>query len=401
MAKVTLQDVADAVGVSRMTVSNAFNRPHKLSESLRATILETATELGYGGPDPSARALARGRSGTVGLLLTDTLGEAFRDPVSTEFLVAVGDALAERSLALTLVATAGDKPPLGQDLPMDGAIVYVCDPRVDLDWLRHRGTPVVTVDQSPTKGVPAVNVDDAGGARAGAEHLLGLGHRRIGVITVGQDLDGRIRPAGQRWAGWRKALAAAGVEPVVAHAGPRPDTAAYDAAKELLDRPGPPHRPALLLRRLRRARHPGRRGPRPARARGPVRRRLRRRRLRLDLPPRTHHDPPGRRREGPRRRHRADRAHRRQGAQGQNGPAHGAGRPRLDRRRAAVRLGLAAGLDPTPRSGATRRAARGARGRRRRARAPARHREAPRRPRARSHAPGAAGAPGSCRGAGS
>jgi DNA-binding LacI/PurR family transcriptional regulator len=116
----------------------------------------------------------------------------------------------------------------------------VCDPRVDLDWLQHRGTPVVTVDQTPTKGVPAVNVDDAGGARAGAEHLLGLGHRRIGVITVGQDLDGRIRPAGQRWAGWHKALAAAGVEPVVAHAGPRPDTAAYFAAKELLDRPDCP-----------------------------------------------------------------------------------------------------------------------------------------------------------------
>jgi len=244
VAKVTLQDVADAVGVSRMTVSNAFNRPHKLSQTLRATILETATELGYGGPDPSARALARGRSGTVGLLLTDTLGEAFRDPVSTEFLVAVGDALAERSLALTLVATAGDNPPLGQDLPMDGAIVYVCDPRVDLDWLQHRGTPVVTVDQTPTKGVPAVNVDDAGGARAGAEHLLGLGHRRIGILTVGHDLDGRIRPAAQRGTGWRKALAAAGVEPLVAHASPSPVTAAYDAAKELLDRPD---RPTALL----------------------------------------------------------------------------------------------------------------------------------------------------------
>ena len=244
VAKVTLQDVADAVGVSRMTVSNAFNRPHKLSQSLRATILETATELGYGGPDPSARALARGRSGTVGLLLTDTLGEAFRDPVSTEFLVAVGDALAERSLALTLVSTAGDSPPLGQDLPMDGAIVYVCDPRVDLNWLQRRGTPVVTVDQAPTKGVPAVNVDDAGGARAAAEHLLELGHRRIGILTVGNDLDGRIRPAGQRWAGWRKALTAAGVEPLVAHAGPRPVTAAYEAAKELLGRTD---RPTALL----------------------------------------------------------------------------------------------------------------------------------------------------------
>lgn len=244
MAKVTLQDVADAVGVSRMTVSNAFNRPHKLSAALRATILATATELGYSGPDPSARALARGRSGTVGLLLTDSLGAAFRDPVSTEFLVAVGDALAERSLALTLVATAGDNAPLGQDLPMDGAIAYVCDPHVDLGWLRHRGTPVVTVDQTPTRGVPAVNVDDAGGARAGAEHLLALGHRRVGIITVDHRADERIRPASQRWLGWHKTLAAAGVEPVVAHADLYPDGAAHDAASELLSRPD---RPTALL----------------------------------------------------------------------------------------------------------------------------------------------------------
>ena len=244
LPKVTLQDIADAVGVSRMTVSNAFNRPGKLSASLRSTIMQTATELGYGGPDPSARALARGRSGTVGLLLTDSLGEAFRDPVSTEFLVAVGDALAENSLALTLVATAGDNPPLGRDLPMDGAIVFVCDPRVDLDWLRHRGTPVVTVDQAPTSGVPAVNVDDAGGARAAAQHLVDLGHRRIGIVTVGEDLTGRIRPADQRSVGWREALRAAGVDPVVVHANPRPVTAAYDAALELLDRAD---RPTALL----------------------------------------------------------------------------------------------------------------------------------------------------------
>lgn len=244
MAKVTLQDVADAVGVSRMTVSNAFNRPNKLSASLRATILETADALGYGGPDPSARALSRGRSGTVGLLLTDTLGDAFRDPVSTEFLVAVGDALAERSLALTLIPTAGSNPPLAQDLPMDGAIVFVCDPRADLDWLHHRGTPVVTVDQTPTPGVPAVNVDDEGGAQDAAQHVVELGHRRVAIITVGHDLHGRIRPAEQRWHGWRKALEQVGIQPVIAHAAPRPVTRAYDAAVELLDRPD---RPTALL----------------------------------------------------------------------------------------------------------------------------------------------------------
>lgn len=245
MAKVTLQDVADAVGVSRMTVSNAYNRPDKLSETLRATILTTAIELGYGGPDPSARALARGRAGTVGLLLTDTLGEAFRDPVSTEFLVAVGDALAERSLALTLVSTAGPNPPLGQDLPMDGAIVYVCDPtRVDLDWLRRRGTPVVTVDQAPTDGIAAVNVDDADGARAAAQHLVDLGHRRIGIVTLAPSGDLGNLPASERGRGWREALGAAGIEPVEVVAHFRPVTAAHDVVRALLERPD---RPTALL----------------------------------------------------------------------------------------------------------------------------------------------------------
>ena len=52
MGKVTLQDIADAVGVSRMTVSNAFNRPNKLSESLRETILQTANAARLRRPGP-------------------------------------------------------------------------------------------------------------------------------------------------------------------------------------------------------------------------------------------------------------------------------------------------------------------------------------------------------------
>lgn len=245
MGKVTLQDIADVVGVSRMTVSNAFSRPEKLSEALRETILATATDLGYGGPDPSARALARGRTGTVGLLLTDSLGDAFRDPVSTEFLVSVGDALAERSLALTLVPTTGEDSPLGENLPMDGAIVYVCDPtRVDVAWLQRRGTPVVTVDQVPTPGVPAVNVDDASGARAAAQHLLDLGHRRIGIVTLAGESDVENQPAAQRGLGWGEVLRTGGVDPVEVRAHFRPATEAYHVAHDLLERPD---RPTALL----------------------------------------------------------------------------------------------------------------------------------------------------------
>ena len=81
VARVTLQTVADRVGVSRMTVSNAFSKPDQLSDTLRQRILETAAELGYVGPDPAARALARGTTGAGGVLLTSSLPYACTDDV--------------------------------------------------------------------------------------------------------------------------------------------------------------------------------------------------------------------------------------------------------------------------------------------------------------------------------
>ena len=75
----TLKTVAERVGVSSMTVSNAFSRPDQLSAALRERILAVAAELGYVGPDPAARTLARGTTGTVGLLITESLRYAFTD----------------------------------------------------------------------------------------------------------------------------------------------------------------------------------------------------------------------------------------------------------------------------------------------------------------------------------
>jgi DNA-binding LacI/PurR family transcriptional regulator len=55
--RATLQTIADALGVSRSTVSNAYNRPDQLAPDLRERILAVAADLGYTGPDPAARRL--------------------------------------------------------------------------------------------------------------------------------------------------------------------------------------------------------------------------------------------------------------------------------------------------------------------------------------------------------
>lgn len=246
MPKVTLQSIADRVGVSRMTVSNAFSRPDQLSADLRQRILATAVELGYAGPNPSARALARGRTGSVGMLLNSSVSRSFDDAVSAGLLAAVADELTARGVALTLLT-----PPLtdefypARDVAVDGALIYSCNVEsAGIGWLERRGVPMVTIDEHARPGVPAVNVDDRGGARAAAQHLVDLGHRRIAILSL-QDAElpgpatdlstvSQSYPTSSRMLGWRDALDAAGVVPVIRLAPLDPPTTARDVARELL-----------------------------------------------------------------------------------------------------------------------------------------------------------------------
>jgi DNA-binding LacI/PurR family transcriptional regulator len=247
MARVTLQTIADRVGVSRMTVSNAFSRPDQLSSELRGRILAAAEQLGYVGPDPSARALARGTTGAVGILLTDSLGYAFSDEVATTFLGAIAEELGPTGLALTLLSASEQANMIpARDVPLDGALVYSCNTQsTAVDWLKRRKLPLVFVDQAPAPGVPSVNIDDRSGARSAAQHLVDLGHRRIGIIVANIAGPRRIiaEPIAaadnhvirQRLLGWFDALNAAGITPTVVQEGDSDEGSDNGAARILLD----------------------------------------------------------------------------------------------------------------------------------------------------------------------
>ncbi len=260
MARVTLQTIADRVGVSRMTVSNAFSRPDQLSADLRGRILSAAEELGYAGPDPSARALARGTAGAVGLLMTDSLKDAFADEVATTFLGAIAEELTPTGLALTLLSAAEQPHTIpARDVPMDGALVYSCNTdSTAVDWLKRRKLPLVFIDQAPSPGFPSVNIDDRAGARAAAQHLVDLGHRRIDIVIAKESDPVHIvhdplatdnHVVRQRLLGWFDALQDAGITPTVVQEGyyPTPGSgrgSGEEAAGMLLDGP---KRPTAIL----------------------------------------------------------------------------------------------------------------------------------------------------------
>lgn len=250
MARVTLQTIADRVGVSRMTVSNAFSRPDQLSEDLRRRILDVAGELGYAGPDPTARALVRGSTGAVAVLLTDSLSYAFTDDVATGFLSAVVDELAPTGRALTLLTSEerdGRTP--ANDVAVDGALVYSCWPRSRArEALLRRRLPLVYVDQDPDPAFPSVNIDDRGGARAAARHVVELGHRRVALVVLGPGAKGGGPPPGdgqevsvphpqrERVTGWTDVLGAADVDPIVCEVPEHTIEAAAEAARRMLGR---------------------------------------------------------------------------------------------------------------------------------------------------------------------
>src|SRR4051795_1856937 len=196
MTRPTLATLAEALGVSRMTVSNAFNRPDQLSPELRTRVLAKAQELGYSGPNPVARTLSRGRTGCIGVVLDAPLTLAFSDPAAVQMLHGVASVCEERELALSLVPRIpGRDAALVQSALVDGFVVYCIgddDPR--LDAIAERRLPYALIDTPPGTAEHQVNIDDRGAARATAEHLTKLGHRRFAIALGWDDPDPGSRP---------------------------------------------------------------------------------------------------------------------------------------------------------------------------------------------------------------
>jgi DNA-binding LacI/PurR family transcriptional regulator len=221
----TLATIATELGVSRATVSNAYNHPDQLSPALRRKVLDTARRLGYPGPNPLAATLSRGRVGALGLVFDDPLSFAVTDPAEVLFLQGVSEACERAGLGLVLVP-AGPGHDLVRTALVDGFICH-CD-LIDDDRLAAiaaRGLPLVIVDGPSRPGCPQVGIDDRGAARAAAAHLLDLGHRRIAVLTTPMRPDryegragaarqaaARYYVARQRLRGYAEACQAAGLD---------------------------------------------------------------------------------------------------------------------------------------------------------------------------------------------
>lgn len=215
--RISLADVGACAGVSVATASRALNPAslHPVNGATRRRVEEAAAKLGFR-PNGLARSFQFGRSQTIGVLVHDV-----RDAYFNEFARGASDA-AEVAGYLTVICNT-DRDPDRElryvQMLVDNraaGILFVGGGLEDRAYQRRLGPCLaempsyggVAVALGPRAGrLPAELPDNQGGARLATEHLLGLGHRRIGLI----DGPPRLRTSAERRRGYEEALSAAGV----------------------------------------------------------------------------------------------------------------------------------------------------------------------------------------------
>ena len=212
-----IADVAREAGVSKTAVSFAFNSPDRLAPDTAKRIRLVAEELGYT-PHPVARMLSQRETLTIGVLTPQALSVIFSNPFFGAFSEGVAIAAEASGYALYFISPLhGSLARAMSRATVDGVVaIGLSDDHPEVEQIRRAGLPIVLVDSTALPEHGSVDVDDIGGARAAADHVIGLGHRDVLIIGVeppapsaAMDPGGVI---GRRLQGYREAFAMVGVE---------------------------------------------------------------------------------------------------------------------------------------------------------------------------------------------
>lgn len=209
----TIKDVAKKAGVSTATVSLVVHNHKRISADTRKKVLKVIKQLNYY-PSRSARGLVSKKTGNIGFILTE---DHFlkTEPFYTRIFLGTEFATRETNyyVLLTTVNSNFDRneplPRFIEEKSVDGIIIAGKVPINLIDRIAQIDIPFVFVDYYPSSGdYPAVMIDNIKGGILATQHLIDLGHRRIGF--VGGDLN---HPSiSDRLYGYRKALRQASID---------------------------------------------------------------------------------------------------------------------------------------------------------------------------------------------
>jgi LacI family transcriptional regulator len=236
---VSIREVAERAGVTTSSVSRVLREHPDVSSAMRGRVLEAVAELGYE-PNLLAQSLRRGASLSVGVVLRD-----ISSPSLSRMVLGAETVMNSHgySLLLTNSEARAEREPEHLRLlarrRVDGLMLSLADETYEptLDELRRLRVPFVLVDRELQDGLPfsAVHCEEEAATREVAEHLLALGHRRIGLVCGPLT----VRPSREEARVLAAACARGGGEAVV-EPGPFGDEHAADAVGRMLDGAAPP-----------------------------------------------------------------------------------------------------------------------------------------------------------------
>lgn len=208
----TIYDVAELSGVSIATVSRVLNYPERVSETSRLKVMKAIDHLGFV-PKAEARARVLQNTGRIGVLTP-----FFTSPSFTGRLRGVAAALSSSGYELviytvdSLARLNGYLATLPIRGNLDGLIIMSLPvDELAAQRLLSNQLETVLVEQSHTS-FSTILVDDRGGGRLAAKHLIDNGHRHCAYVYFGEHPEFSIHPEVQRLAGFREALAEGGVD---------------------------------------------------------------------------------------------------------------------------------------------------------------------------------------------
>ncbi len=239
--RATIREVASAAGVSIATVSRVLNGRPDVAPETREAVLRVVRDQGFS-TNRNARALSGGKTGLVGVTLPVVHGGHF-----TAILAGVTDGLYEQDMRAVICPTLHQHERevnllerLMHGTTDAGILMLPEESNDELRALQRHGYPFVVVDPRtrPDDGIAAVSAANASGARVATEHLLELGHRRIGAVT---GPPGWVATEARRES-YRAALAGAGIpfDPALEVASDFERAAGASATAVLLALPEPP-----------------------------------------------------------------------------------------------------------------------------------------------------------------
>ena len=231
----SMQDIADSLGISRATVSNALRGKGRLSPETARLVREKAAEMNFV-PSGLGRALRTGRSAVIGLILPD-----FRMPLFADLAQAFAKAARARDMVLTVADCLGDPGEQRRhlaDLAARGLDALAVVPiRGTKKGDLNLSCPLVVIDAA-TNPLNTICADHRDGARKIAQHLVELGHRTVLILHAPGRPDGAgaSRVNDLRLDGLRQEFIAANVDARVVALDAR-----FEAARDYISswEPGP------------------------------------------------------------------------------------------------------------------------------------------------------------------